>query len=368
MAAQTLTSAERPVVIAGNGVRVGQAWAALVELAESLDAPVATSASGKGVFDETHPLAAGVMGSFGSAGANEVVGTADVVLAVGTKLGPHDTADAHADLLDPSRQTLIQIDVEPLNAGWTFPVDHVLVGEAGFQMDQLREACAAVGNRPRATSGTARVAEAINRHAELDAPEFRSDDMPLAPQRIIAVLQEALPENTMVSCDAGENRLFMMHWYRSKLPGGYLQPAAGGGMGYAVPAAMGAKLAFPDRPALAVCGDGGFAMSLHALMTAIQEDLPIAVVVFNNGALGWVLHGMGKRAVAADFASFDHVAIASSLGCDAVQVASSADLRDAVQSVGELSRPLVIDVPTSLATSFRDVTQDIAKQRLESGY
>ena len=93
-------------------------------------------------------------------------------------------------------------------------------------------------------------------------------------------------------------------------------------MGYAVPAAMAAKLAHPDRPALAVCGDGGFAMSIHALMTAVQEHLPIGVLVFNNGALGWVLHGMGEKAVAAGFDPFDHAAIARSIGCDGVRVES----------------------------------------------
>ena len=93
-------------------------------------------------------------------------------------------------------------------------------------------------------------------------------------------------------------------------------------MGYAVPAAMAAKLAYPDRPVLAVCGDGGFAMSIHALMTAVQEHLPIGVLVFNNGALGWVLHGMGEKAVAAGFDPFDHAAIARSLGCDGVRVES----------------------------------------------
>lgn len=367
-AAEALAGAERPVVVAGNGVRVGQAWDALARFATELDVPVVTSASGKGVFDETHPLAAGVVGSFGWASANEVAGRADVVVAVGTKLGPHDTADANPDLFDPERQTFIQIDVEPLNTAWTFPVDHVLVGDAGFQLDQLRQACTEVGTRPRAQPGSARVGEAISRHGEWEAPEFSADEVPLAPQRIISILHEALPESTMISCDAGENRLFMMHWFRSRVPGSYLQPAAGGGMGYSVPAAMAAKLAHRDRPALAVCGDGGFAMSLHALMTAVQEDLPIGVLVFNNGALGWVLHGMGERAVAADFASFDHVAIATSLGCDAVHVTSVAELRDAVKSLGDLTRPLVIDVPTSLATSFRDVTQDIARQRRESGY
>jgi len=362
-AAAALDGAERPVVIAGNGVRVGQACGALAALARTLDAPVVSTASGKGVFDETDPLAAGVLGSFGWPSANEIVGGADVVLAVGTKLGPHDTADENVDLIDPARQTLIQIDVEPLNAAWTFPVDHVLVGDAAAALDRLRRA---VSQADR--SGAARVAEALARYDELSATEFHADDVPMYPQRIISVLHEAFPDDATVTCDAGENRLFMMHWYRSKTPGRYLQPAAGGGMGYAVPAAMAAKLATPDRPVLAVCGDGGFAMSIHALMTALQENLPIGVLVFNNGALGWVLHGMGEKAVAAAFDPFDHAAIARSLGCDGVRVESVSDLRDAIKAFPDATKPFVIDVPTSLATSFRDVTQDIAKQRRDTGY
>ncbi|MCU1502478.1 MAG: hypothetical protein JWM12_1832 [Ilumatobacteraceae bacterium] len=366
-AAAALDAATRPIIIAGNGVRVGQACGALAALARHLDVPVVTTASGKGVYDETDPLAGGVMGSFGWPSANELVGGADVVLAVGTKLGPHDTADEHPDLLDPNRQTLIQIDIEPLNAAWTFPADHVLVADAQIALDRLRDA-AAVGRRAGAATGAARAAEALGRVDELAAPEFRDDAMPLAPQRTISILHEVFPDDATICCDAGENRLFMMHWYRSKTPGRYLQPAAGGGMGYAVPAAMAAKLAHPDRPALAVCGDGGFAMSMHALMTAVQEHLPIGVLVLNNGALGWVLHGMGEKAVAAGFDPFDHAAIARSLGCDAVRVESTSDLRDALKSFPDATRPFVIDVPTSLATSFREVTQDIARQRRQTGY
>jgi len=366
-AAAALDDAARPVIIAGNGVRVGQACAELTALARALDAPVVTTASGKGVYDETDPLAAGVMGSFGWPSANEIVGGADVILAVGTKLGPHDTADEHTDLIDPSRQALIQVDVEPLNASWTFPAEHVLVGDAGPMLEHLRGTVSAPV-RAGVASGAARVREALERHDELAAPEFTSDELPLAPQRIISVLHEAFPDDATIACDAGENRLFMMHWYRSRTPGRYLQPAAGGGMGYSVPAAMAAKLAHPGRPALAVCGDGGFAMSLHALMTAVQERLPIGVLVFNNGALGWVLHGMGERAVAAGFDPFDHAAIARSLGCEAVRVESTSDLRDALKAFPDSDRPFVIDVPTSLATSFRDVTQDIAEQRRATGY
>jgi acetolactate synthase I/II/III large subunit len=366
-AARALTAARRPVIVAGNGVRVGQAFDELAALARSLDAPVATTAGGKGVFPEVDPSSAGVIGTFGNGVANAIVGTADVVVAVGTKLAPIDTGDENTALLDPGRQVLIQIDVEPLNASWTYPVDHVLVGEAGYVMTAL--AAAMIRAVPKAatdhheSTAVRRVADAEDAYGELDSGDRSSDEVPFVPRRTIELLQETIPEDAVVTCDAGENRLFMMHWYRAKASNSYLQPAAGGGMGYAVPAALGAKLAFPDRPVVAVCGDGGFAMSIHGLMTAVQQRLAVTVVVFNNNALGWVLHGMGDRAVAAGFDEFDHAAIARSLGCDGVRVDSAEALRQALLSQPRASVPLVIDVPTSLKTSFKDVVQPISASR-----
>jgi acetolactate synthase-1/2/3 large subunit len=355
-AAEALRDAQRPVVIAGNGVRVAQAAENLARFASITGFPVATTASGKGVFPETDPLALGPIGVFGWATANEVVGNSDLVLAVGSKLGPGDTLDENRMLLDPARQTLIQIDIEPLNAAWTYPIDQVILGDAGVILDRLGEAYAEITpGSSTLSSGVARVDEARRRFGQFDTPDAGSESLPLAPQRIIKVLEETFPSDGVITCDAGENRLFMMQWYRSKQGGDYLQPAAGGGMGYAVPAAMAVKLAFPDRSALAVCGDGGFAMSVHALMSAVQERLPIGVLVLNNGALGWVLHGMGDKAVAANFVDFDYAAVARSLGCGGVRVASSVELRVALERVSHLDEPLVIEVPTSLATSFQDV-------------
>src|SRR5262249_9118982 len=221
--------------------------------------------------------------------ANAVAAEADVVIAVGTKLAPSDTANENPRLLDPTRQVLIQIDVEPLNTAWTFPIDHVLLGDAGYVMDRLIEACESRTGLSGA-DGTRRAEDARVAHGRAAVAFSETDNVPLAPQRIIELLEETVPDDAVVTCDAGENRLFMMQWFRTAAGGEYLQPAAGGGMGYAVPAAMAARLADADRPVVAVCGDGGFAMSIHALMTAIQENIPIAVVVFNNGALGWVLH------------------------------------------------------------------------------
>jgi acetolactate synthase-1/2/3 large subunit len=377
-AADALSNAARPVIIAGNGVRLAKGQESLTRLAEVVGTPVVTTSGGKGVYSEADPLAAGVIGPFGWAAANAVVGESDVVLAVGTKLAPSDTIDENRALLDPARQVMIQIDVEPLNTSWTLPMDHVLIGDAAAGLHELAEACHG-GDKDRdptrAERARSRVADALRRHGpqsigDEDGPDqVGHDEMPLAPQRIISILRSVFPQDGAIACDAGENRLFMQQWFRASSSGSYLQPAGGGGMGYSVPAAMAAKLANPARPALAVCGDGGFAMCIHALMTAVQEDIPVGVVVLNNGALGWVLHGMGDKAVAAHFREFDHAAIARSIGCDGVRVSGSDELREALKSVLNLSRPLVIDVPTSLATSFQDVAYKLVdEEHRRTGY
>ena len=340
-------------MIAGNGVRVAQAKTELFAFARAIDAPVATTAGGKGVYPETDPSSLGVIGSFGRKAANEVVGGADLIVAVGTKLGPSDTANGNPHLIDPSRQAIIQIDVEPLNVSWTFPVDHSLIGDTGELLERLRIAYV---NRPdvnRQRTAAERVVTA-NGPAE---PEARDANLtvPLSPPHVIGALQDTIPSDAVVTADAGENRLFMMHWFRTPIAGDYLQPAGGGGMGYSIPAALGAKLAYPDRPVIAVCGDGGFSMMLHALMTAVHEDICIGVVVFNNDALGWSMHG-SRANVGADFGHFDMASIASSIGCEAERVCAPHELRPLLERcVSAATRPFVLDVPTSTEISFRDV-------------
>jgi acetolactate synthase-1/2/3 large subunit len=348
-----LQRAQRPVIVAGNGVRVGQARSELMALSRAIDAPVATTAGGKGVYPETDATAVGVIGVYGSQSANAVVGDADVVLAVGTKLAVSDTGNAHPDLIDPSRQTLIQVEVEPLNASWTYPVDHVLLGDARYILDRLTHACGELPVPTRSASAVERArAVSVSTEEEIDSDE--ASTFPVMPHRLISLLQEAAPRDVIVTTDAGENRLFMMHWFRTPEAGDYLQPAGGGGMGYAISAALGAKLAYPSRPVVAVCGDGGFSMSIHALMTAVNENIPIGVVVFNNNVLGWSMHGSRGR-VGSDFGAFDLASIAKAVGCDAQRVTSLGDLPELLRTCMMSDRPFVLDVPTSTEMSFRDV-------------
>jgi acetolactate synthase I/II/III large subunit len=352
-----LLAAKRAVVIAGNGVRIAQAYDALAEISEVVGVPVVTTAAGKGVFPETHPLALGVFGTFGTAAANAAVGAADLVLAIGTKLGPSDTAWENHDLLDPTRQTFIQIDIEPKNASWNFPAEHVLVGDAAGVLRQM-VAAAGPGSSGRRAEAEAWVAGLRRANGYFDAPTYHSDDAPLLPQRVIGELMRTLPPEAIVTCDAGENRILMTHFYQTKQAGGFLQAAGSGPMGFAIPAALGAKLVHPDRPAVAVCGDGGFAMTMNGLMTSLEQDIPIIVVVFNNNALGWVYHGSGP--FAAEFKDFDHGAIARSMGCEGVRVTEPHALRPAIETALKTRVPTVIDVRTSMDVSFADITSPLA--------
>jgi acetolactate synthase I/II/III large subunit len=364
-AARALAEAERPLIIAGNGVRISQAYDELANLAETLGAPVATSAAGKGTFAETHDLAVGVFGNFGTPLANATIGAADVVLIVGSKLSTTDTAYENPKLLDPRRQTLIQIDIEPKNASWTYPVEFPLIGDAKAVLSQLAAALESAGrsSREKTEDRQAWLRSARQQHGFFNALEFNSSAVPVLPQRAIKEIQRAVADDTIITCDAGENRIFMTHFYQTKAPGTFIQPAGVGGMGYAIPAALAAKLIYPQRQVVAVCGDGGFAIGMNGLMTAIEENIPIVSVVFNNKALGWVKHGQGERNIACDFASFDHAAIARSMGCQGIRVENPNQLAPALHEALTSDRPTVVDVHTSLSESFVKVTSPLVGER-----
>lgn len=362
-AARLLAEAARPVIVAGNGVRVSQAYAELTALAERLGAPVATTAGGKGTFAETHDLALGTCGNFGAPLANAVLGAADVVLVVGSKLGVTDTVYGNPKLLDPRRQTLIQIDVEPKNASWTIPAEIPLIGDAKAVLTQLSAALTGRIAKDKFDAATAQVRSARQQYGFFNPLEFTSSVTPILPQRVIKELHNAVANDAIVACDAGENRIFMTHFFQTKGQGTFLQPAGVGGMGYAMPAALAAKLLYPQRQVIAVSGDGGFAIGMNGLMTALEENIPIVSVVFNNNALGWVKHGQGERNIACDFLNFDHATIARAMGCHGIRVEDPRQLAPALQEALHNDKPTVVDVHTSLSESFVKVTSPLVGER-----
>ena len=361
-AARALVEAQRPVIIAGGGVRADNARTQLQTLSALLGAPVVTTASGKGAFPEEHELAVGVFGTFGLPAANALVSDADLLLVVGSKLAPTDTARENPGLIDPQQQIIIQIDIEPKNAGWTFPCDHVVLGDAAAALSQMSAAICDGGPIPVETLNTRkeRVQAARRKYGFFDAPEFRSDDVPMLPQRIIADIRKAVAEDAVLTCDGGENRLFMTHFYQIKRGGTFISPTSTGAMGYAIPAALAAKLVYPDRQCVAICGDGGFSMTMGGLMTACEEHIPIVTVVMNNSALGWVKHFQKERVIASEFSDMNMAEIARAIGCRGFRVEKPSQLAGALAEALASDVPAVLDVRTSLEIGFEDIRSPLA--------
>ncbi|MBP0437705.1 thiamine pyrophosphate-binding protein [Tianweitania sediminis] len=348
-ALQALTKAKRPLVIAGNGVRLGGAEQALEAFANAWGAVVVTSPAGKGVFNEASPLSAGTIGAYGNPTAHRALGQADLVLAVGTKLSASDTVGADPALVDPSRQVIVQIDIEPRNLSWTLPVDHTLAGDAGTILQQLALAVPDERESGNWFSTTAPRAVAYPKSTQPGAMH--------APE-IISALQAHLPPDTIFTCDAGENRIFMMHYFQARGTGRFSQPAGAGPMGYAIPSAVAQKLLNPQTTVVAFAGDGGFSMTMNGLMTAIEAQAPIIAVVMNNHALGWSQHSRGPFATS--FEEFDYAAIARGMGCGGRKVTGAVGLVEALaeaqEAVAATGRPFVIDVETSMDFSFASLS------------
>ncbi|MEJ2089377.1 MAG: thiamine pyrophosphate-binding protein [Gammaproteobacteria bacterium] len=359
-AARLLVQAERPAIVAGNGVRISQAYAELEAVATALGAPVGTTASGKGVFAETHELALGVCGNFGQATANTWIGEADTVLVVGSRLGPADSANENPALINPARQTLIQIDVEAKNVDGSFPCDEGIVGDAALVLGQLAEAIDAAGAPSADVLAAHRARLEAVREAQgfFSDPGYTSDESPILPQRLFAEIHNGMAADAFITCDAGENRLFMTHYFQTKSAGSLIMPGIGA-MGYALPAALAAKLVHPQ--VIAVTGDGGFGMAMNGLMTALDEDIPVTVVILNNSALGWVKHGQGNRSIASSFTEMNFAEIARAMGCNGIRVEQPNQIAGALAEARASEVITVVDVVTSFGPSFKDVTSKLAR-------
>jgi acetolactate synthase-1/2/3 large subunit len=346
-AIELLSQSRRPVLVAGNGVHLSKSHDQLRELAEMWGMPVATSYKGKSAIAETHPLSLGMVGVYGQDTANRVVGEADTVLVVGAKLTPQDTVRERPDVFDPLRQKIIQIDIDDRNAGWTFPVELGLIGDAGSILTQLVDASrdAAPNGASSRQDWTGSLTQRKQDLGFYDDPEMHRDSSPVTPQRLVAIMNQCMPANTVFALDAGNNRTWMAHLYKAPQANTFFCPGGTAGMGWGLPAAVGLKFVYRDRPVACVTGDGGYMMTVNALSTAMQYDLPIICFVFNDGALGMVRqHQPNGRYIASEFAVTDNAAVARGFGAFGVQVKDSRELPDAIRDALASGLPSVVDV------------------------
>ncbi|MFF0561611.1 5-guanidino-2-oxopentanoate decarboxylase [Streptomyces sp. NPDC004266] len=332
-AAEALRAARRPALVLGGGARAAAAECAA--LAEQLGAPVVTTANGKGVMDERHPLSLGV--SLHSPAVQKWLVDRDVILAVGTEL-------AESDLWGPPPAltgTLIRIDVDPAQMYAGLPADVPLVGDARALLEALLAECRGGTDDVPADPAGVRALRAAR------DDETRARDARWLPY--LRAVRRVLAEDAVLTSDSAQC------CYYGALPhlplgpeGRYLHPTGFGTLGYALPAAIGAKTACPERQVVALSGDGGLQFSVQELATAAQLRLPLPVVVFDNGGYGEIREEMAARGdapVAVDLPAVDLPALARAYGGRGAMVRSPEELADALALALTAPGPTVLTVP-----------------------
>lgn len=349
-AADLIAAAERPLVVAGGGVHLSQAAHELAVLQAQAHLPVVTTVMGKGAVDERHPLSLGVGGNAYGRRApghylKSIVAEADVVVLVGTRTAQNGT-DSWSTFSPTAR--FIHIDIDPTEIGRNYEALR-LVGDAKLTLAALTERLAGRRAFPQGVADAIRDARVRNVHAF--AALSASAASPIRPERLMAELETVLTPETVVVTDASYATIWMSSYLTATAPGQrFISPRGMAGLGWGLPLAMGAKVADPSRPVLAIVGDGGFAHVWSELETAVRNRTQVVLTVLNNGVLGFQKDAedtkFGRHTGACYFAPVDHAAIARACGAGGVRVEDPADYLPAVREGLSRGGPFVIDVVT----------------------
>ena len=347
-AAQRLSGAQRPVIVAGGGVTSSQAEQEVVELAEMLSIPVATSLNAKGAITDNHPLSVGVVGSYSRWCANRVVAEADLVLFVGSHTGSQVTNEWRI----PAEGTpVIQIDIDPSELGRSYPNEVSLHGDAKATLRKLIEALEPIGGR---NDWVSRAQELVKDWREEVAPRSNSEAVPIIPERLCNELTKFLPEDSILVSDTGHAGIWTGSMVDLNHPGqGYIRCA--GSLGWGLPGAIGVKCAAPDRPVVCFTGDGGLWYHIGELETAVRYNIPVITVVNNNRGLMQNKRGDDRGYANVDgadsselwqFNDVDLAKVAESMGALGIRVDRPGDIQSALEQALASGRPAVVDVVT----------------------
>ena len=357
-AADLLAAAQRPVIVAGGGVVLSQAEPALLQLAEHLGAAVVSTMQGKGSFPEDHALYGWHMGSNGTTCGNHLTNQADVLLAVGVRFADKATSSyrpGYAFSIPPSR--LIHVDIDPFEIGKNYPAEVGIVGDAGAVLQDL---LAVLQKQLPARAWqqspyTAEIADQVHRWQASFRPLQESEQSPPTMGRVIAEVRRLLPPSGLVFTSAGNIQAQVFQEMSFTEPRTYLSAGGFSTMGWAYPAALGAKLARPNRPVVALVGDGDFLMTIQELATAVQYNIAAVAVVFNNQGwqairdLQWLAFGddanygtmfeQDERPISPNLA-----AIAAAFGAHSRRVENTAEVAEAIAEALAANRPAVVEV------------------------
>ena len=347
-AAALLASAKFPVILAGGGVIVADGGAEAVRLAELLGAPVCNSYLHNDTFPASHPLWCGPLGYQGSKAAMKLISQADVVLALGTRLGPFGTLPQYGMEYWPANAKIIQVDADAKVLGLVKPISVGIHGDARAAAAALIErlagrelACLANKDERKARIEAEKAAwekELTEWTHERDpySLEVAKDSKLMHPRQMLRELEKAMPKDAMVSTDIGNICSISNSYLRFDRPRSMFAAMSFGNCGYAFPVACGAKFAAPDRPAIAYVGDGAWGISLNELLTCAREKLGVTVVVFNNGQWGAEKKNhvdfYSRRFQAVDLESPSWAGVARAFGCDGVTVDKLSDVGPALEA------------------------------------
>jgi acetolactate synthase I/II/III large subunit len=355
-----ILDAERPVIFIGHGVTLSEASRELTEFAKKLSIPVISSPNGMGCIDMTDPQSLGFIGRNGAFPANEAGRRADLVLAIGARF---DDRSASSWLPGYSWNfpvtKLIHVDIDATELGRNYPPDLPIVADARTFLRQLLaevEHRSGNGDRPARREWLAQIAQWRAAWDEFVRPNFTMHSTPMRPERVVADCQAVIPPDGIICCDVGVSHNWYMQFWNARRPQSMLNSWGFSGMGFGAAGALGAKLAAPDRPVVAVTGDGCFTMVPHVLCTAVEYDIPVVWVIWNN--FGWVSirdiqlgmfegrehgtmfhQGANKKPYNPDFAAW-----AKAAGVDALTVVRSQDFRCALEHAIAANRPFLLDV------------------------
>ena len=352
---KAIGAAKNPIIYAGGGVILADASAELRELVDHFSLPVAHSLMGKGVLPDDHPLVLGMTGFWGTKFINQKCREADYVIALGTRFAEADCSswDSRFTFRMPPTK-LIHIDIDPSELGRNYPV------EIGAVAD-LKQALRVLLRKAKELYPSGRKNEALAREIASYRKEFRESNAehvrdaayPMRPERILAAVREVLPRDALITTDVGWNKNGVGQQFPVLTPGTIFTPGGYATMGFGAPAALGAKLACPERVVVALVGDGGFGQNPAFLATAVESDIPVVWVVMNNYAFGTIA-GLEMAHYGTAFGcvfrkdgepySPDFAAVARAYGAQGEQIRAAEDFKPALERAVRSGKPFVIDV------------------------
>ncbi len=343
--ATQLLNAGNPIMICGQGARGSSAYEEVKELAELIGLPVATSYLGKSTLPETHDCALGTMGAIGQKIANSKITEADLILTVGSSLAPDNTKWMAADYINPEKQTIIQIDIDSRNTGWTYPISLGVTSDAKLALSAITEKIKEIGI-PFDVNQRIEKLKQEKSDADYFSESIRnSTETPIAPERVVGELNKLVSENDLLVLDGGNNRMWITHHFQTNTPGQILAGGGAAAVGYGPPAAVSAQLTAPDKKVICVCGDGGMMMQLYAIEMARDLNLPVVFLVLNNSCLGNVRdYQAPERRIATEYSQTNFAGIAEGSGIKGTRVDDPEKLHDVLSSALKSNKPELIEV------------------------